>query len=305
MKNLVGILLVAVTVFVACKKEDKKDDPPTDNSKKYAVQFDVSGFSQTTGDINSRQAAAGPESRLPDSLKGTINYILYKIWDATTELGVKKFYQSSKDTGFGRILDTLPAGRYVVTVIASRDSVFPATSTLGFDDHLPSSDIFYKRLEFSVDGAVNQGLSLDRIVAKITVVITDRMPYDIGRIYFYPPYDVPNYLNYYSGKVTLGRYGSAYENLSITVPDSAKGKTNFKFETYLLKTDTSIMSFRLVAGNAAGTKGLGEKPIFNVKVQKNTNTILTGTLFDAYPSDGGTHVIPDTTWGQEVVKVGF
>lgn len=313
MKKIISGLFVITTFFIACKKEQVKTDPPVDNHEKYAVQFNISAFSQETTDINSRKAQTPVQLRTPaDSLRDHINFILYKVFDAQTRQTVKTIFQSGTgNSAFGQLHDTLPTGRYIITITASPDSIFNGYSLPdieGFINWLPGSDVFYRRMELTISGAVTQPVVLERIVSKVTVTLKDQIPYT-AKYFKYVPQDststgLPPYFSYFSGTIIRGDDRTTFQALPAVIPiaDSALGTTYYKFDFYVLNTDTRKMQLDLKCLDAQMIP-IAEKVIPNVLLVKNKKTILSGTLFS--PVGNGTTVNVDGAWKTDSIFVSF
>ncbi|MCW3465220.1 hypothetical protein [Chitinophaga nivalis] len=309
MKSFLFLLMMTAVLLTACKKDQPATTPqPGSETPQYALQLNVSAFSQSTGAIDSHTpAATGKAAPLSDKIR----YLLYRVWDANTTDGIKNIFQrSSVDTGFGQILDTLPSGRYIITILASKDSLFNGTTTDGFDDVLPSSDIFYKRLEVSVKGAVNQSVLLDRYVSKISVLVKDRIPYDVSyltlKVQDSNDFTRPAYFHLLTGEISNGVMGSHYyREWTIPIPDSLKGTTNFRFETYVLNTSNSLIDLYFTGKDATKNRIVSGKSVNSVRLENNKNTLLTGTLFDNYPGGNGVTVGVNADWGRDSILVTF
>lgn len=299
MKKVIAILTTAV-VFAACSKKDKNDnqpDPPN-QSKKYAVQFNVTGFSQVTGDFNERKGlSVGMGRTAADTLSQYINYLIYNVYDAVTNSRLKAIYQTSKDSTFGQIRDSLPPGRYVITVTASKDSVFMSPSkydyvyspeeTTRIDlSYPPGTDLFFKKISLSVDDVVNQKFELERVVSKLKIIIKDKIPFNTRTIQLWmftdaqslTPPCLPSFFDFLKG-VTFGRQsGGQYQPCRVQIPDSLKGKTDFQFETYVINMGTTKTVLSLVAIDTLN-RAIASKKIQNVTLEANRKTVLAGTLF--------------------------
>ncbi|MCW3465294.1 hypothetical protein [Chitinophaga nivalis] len=301
MKNLLIGTLTVLTLFAACKKEDH---PTTPSGTTYPVQIDVSGFERTSTPMGGRTAA----TENIDAAKGNIHYILYTVWDANTQRAIKNIYQTSKkDTGFGRILDTLAAGRYFISIIGAKDSLFNAQSSGGFYNRLPGSDIFYGRMELSVSGAVNQTLTLNRVVTKLVVHLKDRIPYNTTTLTvgvdgmqnrMWP------WLKPFDGQLTPGINNSYSWSYSYLVPDSLKGKRDVTLPSYML-TLNSFTTDVTISGNDANNVSLGYKTIRSVIFENNKITYLSGNLFDGAPGGDGMIVTVDPAWKTDSIKATF
>lgn len=317
-----AIITVFATIlfFSACSKKANNNEgqpDPIDNSKKYAVQFNITSFSQEIGNFDGRKAG-GTAKTSADSLRQYVNYLLYNVYDATASR-IKTIYQTSSDSTFGVIRDSLPAGKYVISITASKDSAFkdPADyidpiytrDGVGLRGGIPGTDIFYKRVEISVDGTVNQPMELARVVSKLKINLKDKMPFDAGFISFEmidsfrSSSNLPAFLDFQNGIISGGYHDlERYPAYKVRVPDSAKGKTDFSIETYVLNSKQIPTIIALTATDTLDHYII-RKAIPNVTLEVNRKTILSGKLF----VDPGTGVNTsiNTQWRQDSIYVGF
>lgn len=308
MKNLSIVVLLTLVSLTACVKDPSSNNPPGGNEKKYPVSLSVNAWAQSHGDMYARKLSTESAfAREIDSLRGKIGYLLYRVWDANTQKGIRSIYQDiRRDTGFGHILDTLPAGRYIITLLASRDSVFPATATLAFRDQNGATDIFYKKMELSVTGPVSQAANLDRVVSKVHVTIKDRIPYDASKFSFSYGYETMSaHFDILIGQATNGSMMPWYDTKTIPIPDSLKGTSNFQFDVYQLNNGTVTTTIDIGCLDSTG-KGIAAKGIQSVILNRNQVTYLSGNLFTNYPggSDGVSVGVNDQ-WIKDSVKVNF
>lgn len=308
MKNSVITVLVALCLFVYCKKPHDPDDPHNPgNGKKYPVCFTVKDFDQHMENFGKTTA---------DTLSDYIDYLYYVVYPDGAPV-LRKIVQTSADENFGIIYDSLPAGSYVIALVGSKDPV-----TLGYYHrdttpnllimNFPGTDVFYKRMLLNVNGAVNQVVSLDRIVAKLKVIIRDRIPYDANAIGAGPavfppiPGDVPQGLprafDLRSGERLLhGGPGDAllYSSIYHEFSPEEKGMQNFSMEDYILMPVADTITVNI---QSSGIQTFS-KTIYQVSMTPGKRTVLSGNLFDTLgTSDNGVNVIinnpewsPDST----------
>lgn len=319
MKEIIALLTI-ILFFSACSKKANNDEgqpDPVNNSKKYPVQINVTSFSQETGSFDGRKAGVTARTSA-DSLRQYVNYLLYNVYD-TTALRIKTIYQTSSDSTFGVIRDSLPAGKYVISITASKDSAFkdPADYVdpiytrdgVGLLGRIPGTDIFYKRVQINVDGAVNQPMELARVVSKLKINLKDQMPFDAGFISlemidsFKSSSNLPAFLDFWSGIISGGYHDlQRYPAYKVHVPDSAKGKTDFSIETYVLNSKI-IPTIIVLTATDTLDRYMIRKQIPNVTLEVNRKTILSGRLF-VNPGTGVNTSI-NTQWRQDSIYVGF
>ncbi|MFB6454908.1 hypothetical protein ACE38W_06520 [Chitinophaga sp. Hz27] len=312
MKNLISIVAIALLCLGACKKDNKQ--PATTTPTLYPVAFNISNFTSTIGDINGRTGNSGANTRPGDTLSPYINYIIYKVFDAANSNLIKTRIQTSADTAFGKILDTLPGGRYVFSVTASKDK-FPTSQPS--NDYIaaadvPGTDVFYKNVTLNIDSTVNQTLTLARIVSKLRIIFKDHIPFNIKVLTILPDpntgYSLPAGLQYSTGKIaaqfppTSGTYW--YYTFPINIPDSLRGSANIKSEVYLLNPGSMTIRLSVVATDTSN-KAVFSRKIYNIPLEVNKLTVLSGYLFDTLPGGNGTSVNVLHDWSTDSIVAGF
>lgn len=112
-----------------------------------------------------------------DSLDGHVKYLYYKVYGTGAQAAIQHVIVQQVGTpSFGVTRDTLPAGNYQFTLLATGDEYISHTSNIGFK--YPGSDAFSTHFEMVVNGAANKKVSLDRIVARLQFIIQDPLPAD-------------------------------------------------------------------------------------------------------------------------------
>jgi hypothetical protein len=195
--------------------------------------------------------------------------------------------QDSTDSNFGNISVSESPGSYTIIIGAGKPGL---ASSLSKKDpnlqFLKSSnyfyypggpfaqwkDTFYKQMDTTINGDVNQEIKLDRIVAQLQIKITDAIPVSASTISVTIDSDYLNYTFYYQkpDAITKATYNTA-------IPAAAKGKTNFIFNNLIGNTITPF-SAKIVCYDAAKNV-LGTALVNNIICQQNKRTILTGGLF--------------------------
>lgn len=181
--------LLLTTLFLACKKDNNNGDgAPVDNTKKYAVKFDASGFSREVSDFG-RSTAANTQR---DSLKHHVSDFHYLVYDFQGNEISYKNQIASKDTSFGFITDSLGMGTYTVVMAAGETTIKVGTYYIG-EPHNPMKltfaninymigDLegaevqasFFKKFPITINGdSIVSDIELKRIVGKVEVVLED------------------------------------------------------------------------------------------------------------------------------------
>ncbi|MEN0055489.1 MAG: hypothetical protein AAGC65_17565 [Mucilaginibacter sp.] len=292
----------------ACKKESKlHNQNPAETggvkgAKKYAVGFNLSGFTKETKGISSGKL--GINATLSDAIK-SLSYYAY-TGNIDSLRPVKTINQKSTDAGFGTITDSLAAGHYTIFFVGSTSSKYYVTTitddpvartyrpALAYVDN-NVADTFFQKLEFDVTAAGTQNVVLKRIVGEVTYKLLDALPADVNTIEVTfvsapPYYDMIN-----GGAASDGHPSNSDDRIqTFTVNSSDKGKTNVEFSTYVWPFPyfaTSIAAYN--ANNVViGQTKLDDSP--GLSVEANTQYVLSGNLFKQSPSNFSITV--DSKW---------
>lgn len=84
-KRVLLLCLIPCAVIYSCTKE--QNNAPGNNTKsKYQVKFQINILSVETGDINKTgvKKLAGIPADIADSLKRTVSYLYYTVYNGTT-----------------------------------------------------------------------------------------------------------------------------------------------------------------------------------------------------------------------------
>jgi hypothetical protein len=310
MKKVLLCSLLLFAMFAACKKENGKDPDP--QTTRYPVRFNVSGFSQVTQEFGERDAQ--------DTLRDYLRHLYYIVYTSTGNV-VKRINQEAGDSSFGVILDSLSSGTYTIALLGSKDEVYIGPSFLGTEDEmayltLPGTDVFYRKVIITISGAINQQITMDRIVAKVKLIIKDAIPVDAKQLTISPqtspppppeiPGGLPAGLMLFTGEITVGaRLSASYLPFTMAL-DSLAGITNFTSEFYLLTMGQKTITIGLSCQGTGGVT-LTEKVIENVNIEVGKRTVLSGNLFDQLNNGGkGVHVIINNPeWSSDSILVEY
>lgn len=203
----------------------------------------------------------------------------------------QQIHQVSTDEDFGKPTLNLSVGNHHIYFIASRGS----GATLSTENHTITFtrvlDTFYKDYEINVTATSNgsRSVTLDRIVTKLTTVITDAIPEDAATFNITP--EAWHYgIDYTTG---LPISATASQAITINIPSSEIGFTNEHLSIFGFSTeDEWTTNLTLNCKKADGTI-LGSAVLANVPLKRNRITEYTGPLFS---SSGATTVGLSTDW---------
>lgn len=309
MKTALFASLAFALLFFSCQKTDKPDKPePPDSTQKYPVRFDMSGFDRTITEFGRT-----------DSLPGHISHLYYIVYTEGRSV-VHRLEQTAGDEHFGTFYDSLPAGKYRIALLATET---PANirdhglSELPFFLIYPSGDAFYKGIGIDVNGAVNQIVSLDRIVTKLKLVFTDSVPYDAKEVKMAvtqysqqePSASSPLMaaLDLFSGTTATPHPVDLWDYADIPrlfLPEE-KGMINWSMETTLLLLQATTVAVEFKTLTTTGSV-IAAKKIDSVRVEPGKTTVLSGKGFDnPGNADGVSIIINDPGWSEDSIAVSF
>ena len=281
------LMALAVATITACTKND---DPETgrlfirlngDTIQTHAtITFACQGFEMTPFGTRSLEA---------DGKAMTDLWVLdYPSGQSTPSV---QLHQVSTDEDFGTPTLNLAVGNHHVYFIASRGS----GATLSTENHTiiftRVLDTFYKDYEINVTATSNgsRSVTLERIVTKLTTVITDAIPEGAATFNLTP--EAWHYgIDYTTG---LPISATASQTITINIPSSEIGFTNEHLSIFGFSTeDEWTTNVTLNCKKADGTI-LGSAVLANVPLKRNRITEYTGPLFS---SNGQTIVDLTTDW---------
>jgi hypothetical protein len=278
-KALIYFTLISMT-WLSCKKD--KHDQTKPQSKLYSVTFTVANFTQENSSTNQNKTHTNAVIT-PDQTN--ILWLVYKLFDSQNKL-VNNVKVKKGQPAFGTIKDNLAPGNYQAAFIGIVDTVhyndlgnsfvYNNVSSFGFS----LADTYYKKVNFTVgNDYLQQSVVLQRLTSQIQVVIKDIIPPGVT-----------------SMNITINNLGFAYDCLAdttvryedevgipssftTTVPPNKIGTTNFNLDlTPNLLNPSSPVTIILSALNS-GKSILAQKTIYNIQLQPNTRTTITGNLF--------------------------
>ena len=290
MKKYFFIAAIAALSFTSCSKDEPESGsiaihidttPPADHA---TITFACQGF----------ELQPFTRSLEADGKSMTDLWVLDYIGTIGTIENMtlaQQIHQTSADEDFGTPTLNLAVGNHHIYFIASRGS----GATLSTENHTiiftRVLDTFYKDYEINVTATSNgsRSVTLDRIVTKLTTVITDAIPEDAATFNLTP--EAWHYgIDYTTG---LPISATASRTITINIPSSEIGFTNEHLSIFGFSTeDEWITNLTLNCKKADGTI-LGSAVLANVPLKRNRITTFSGPLFSA---EGLTTVSLSTDW---------
>lgn len=281
------LMALAVSTITACTKND---DPEMgrlfirlngDTIQTHAtITFACQGFEMTPFGTRSLEA---------DGKAMTDLWVLdYPSGQSTPSI---QLHQTSSDEDFGTPTLNLSVGSHHVYFIASRGS----GATLSTTDHTLTFtrvfDTFYKDYTIDVTATSNgsRSVTLERIVTKLTTVITDAIPEGAATFNLTP--EAWHYgIDYTTG---LPISTTASRTITINIPSSEIGVTNEHLSIFGFSTEDEWTTNVTLNCKKADGAILGSAVLSNVPLKRNRITEYTGPLFS---SNGQTTVDLTTDW---------
>jgi hypothetical protein len=279
-KLLVGLLLCVV---FACTKQNDTT-PPVTNQQKSVLKISVADFIQKVKPMlatSARESSSSSTAR--DSSLTGISDIYYFLFSQDGQV-VSYRHQTSTESNFGTISDSIPAGTYWATVAASpaQIDVYPSEGLFSIptvDNTISGAfpDIFYSRQLVTIgQEPISVSMpTLERIMSRLEVNIPDMISSDSVSI------------------------AVRYENAAIKL-FTGTSVDGFAFGGGLSVTQRSVGVFSdLVAKNSTGgsritlniiyrersTQNMKTKSV-DVYMYTNRTTVVSGKLFQPIVEPG-------------------
>ena len=279
-----AVSLLLVFVMFACEKaiiSDENESESTKGNLRVSVfQIEKTPFSSLTR----AKEAASAVSRL--------NFAIYDM----AGMRIKQLNQTSDMADFGHASFQLSEGTYQLVVVghsASGNPTMTDPTKIQFTNSTGYTDTFLCYGEVTIgEEAVDYQVSLDRIVARCSFVLTDEtIPSDVKKMQFY----------YTGGSGAFNAatgLGSVASKQTVTVDVTDGSQKQFDLYTFLHEQSDNI-ALKVTALDASGNV-LYERD-FDVPMQQNHITWLSGAFFNGSGSSSTsvTDVTVNTDWAGE------
>jgi hypothetical protein len=273
------LLVLSLSVlFYACKKEDAPQ-PQTAKEGKVPIKINVADFVKKVEALPSplgRQTSLSVILAKDSALNNKISDIYFFSYDKDGKI-INLIHQRSTDADFGYIMDSLPTGENTIAMFASSDSLNTAYNginlnmdPLTFEIISAFPDIFYKKIKINVspDSTNNFDLSLERIMALLEVNITDAPANSNIKVSMNSEH---TYFDPFSGTSYTG----------VPMPINIPQRDQHVFNSLIMNANDQISI--VISYLDKTTNAILTKRISNIKLEKNTKTILTGVLYPTIP----------------------
>lgn len=296
---LLAVAVLSISLF-ACKKDTAptQQNPPAASGEKFPVSFNVSDFLQKLEPLPAPTGRrAGTGNALRDSaLAGKVSLLYYLIYNESGQF-IKSTYQNAADSDFGTLVDSLPANRYMIMLVASTGPVqlLDTSYFWGLRIRLPDAtvpylnvsapDIFMGSNNFTVTGygpTQTVFLSPGRIMGRLEVNILDALPNDTSiQVYASPAF----------------RVYSLYGNIEEFIPDPGiilERNSLTNFSTQLLTPNSEISVTIAYPDKTTGERKI--KEMRYVPFARGYRTLMSGNVYSSTGGGTGFSIALDTTW---------
>ena len=283
-KALVCYIFISIALL-SCKK-DHHTSTTEPTGKLYPVSFNISSFTQVNVPVDQNS-----KTKVNDVAPSASNLtqIVYTLFDSNNKLK-KTVYIPKGAPNFGTFTDSIPSGNYTAVFLGATVALNPndnhasSTPPTFIYYQVPYPETFYNKVSFTVGNTpVQQGIVLKRMTSELYVNIKDSIPPNARYLEFHVT-GLHNTCNFLDAKSSLvGGGGETYIANTLTSADI--GKTNFQMGMRIFNNTSSVTAW-VVAKDVNGSV-ITQKYIYNITLQANTRTILTGNVFKNSGGTGG------------------
>lgn len=300
-KLLLAVAVLSISLF-ACKKDTapKNENPPATNGEKFAVSFSCSDFLQKMEPLPTGRKVATGDNLRDSVLAGKVSHLYYVFYNEAGQY-LKTTHQNAADSDFGTLVDSLPANRYMMALVASTDPVQLIDTSYFYNlrirlpdatipyQNVSAPDVFITNTGFIVNGyGPTQIVYLQpgRIMGRLELNILDA-----------PEVSGPNDTSIVVYTSPAFRIYSLYGYLDEMIPDPGivlqrNSRTNFS--TQLLSPNNEI-SVKI----AYSDKNTGERKIREMRYvpyARGYRTLMSGNVYTSTGGGTGFSISLDTTW---------
>jgi hypothetical protein len=298
MRKYLACSFFAILFFCSCSKEHKAPLPVTSGGKAYTVQFNMSGFKQTTNTTSRIRHLNGLKTTSADSSStDSLEILYYLVYNSAGKLVHQKTLHSDS-ASFAGFSDSLPAGNYKAYFFAGKtgltvDTVKARIYYSGPADSLGNwHDTFVARdVALNVTGNTSQNITLSRTVSALRINIKDAIPANAVKIvtsiqsdFIYYDYLIRSPNNF---------SGSYVKTLTTQITPALIGTTNLQQYTILGSSGFPAVSITCFD---ASNNIIANAFIGTVTTSPNQEVILSGNLFGATNSQNSFQILVNNTW---------
>ena len=289
-------LMLAVVALASCEKaifSEEESSSPSGNLAVCVYQIEKTDFGSLT-------RATGNATRAAKAASEVVTRLNFAVYDESGSR-IKQINQTSGDKNFGTAAFQLEEGDYFLVVVGHSANGNPTMTTpakIQFSNSTGYTDSFLCYDEVTIgEDAVNYEVSLDRIVARCSFVLTDEtIPSDVRKMQFYYT-GGSGAFNAATGLGSVNSKQTVTFDISSPSATTAEGR-QFDLYTFLHEQSDNI-ALKVTALDVSGNT-LYERD-FDVPMEQNHITWLSGAFFTGSGSSSTsvTSVTVNTDWAGE------
>ena len=276
MKKLMWAMVGALTL-TACEKNEVINQTVDDGTTE--VQFKVEPWQVTIEPMGTRATVS--EAGMTD-----LWLLAYSADTLTAEM-----HQTKDDANFGTFSLNLKYGKYKFYAVSSRGSSAVVDTTARTISWEKVRDTFWNVDSMTVVGGstANKTISLDRVVGRAVLQLTDVVPDGAQKVVFRPSHWYYG-INYQTGAAV----GDSDAEKNVDIPASYIGQQGLQVSYMSISAEDDWTTDIAIAMKGAGDAVLGSVTLSDVLMGRNKTVTMTGALLGGTRSLG---VNLNDTWG--------
>ena len=200
-------------------------------------------------------------------------------------------HQTASDDDFGTPTLPLDYGTHDLYFIASRGTnptLSTASHTLAFS---PVSDTFWRHVSLTVtnSSSTSQAVTLDRIVTRFKIAVSDAMPASVAEVHLIPA----TWYNSFDYLTGLPATATTNDDHAITIPGGYAGRTDLSFSIFGFSAATEWTTDVTVTALDADDGTVATVTIADAPFVRNRESLYTGRFFTA---GSGSTLALNTEW---------
>ena len=269
--------MVGALTLTACEKNEVINQTVDDGTTE--VQFKVEPWQVTIEPMGTRATVS--EAGMTD-----LWLLAYSADTLTAEM-----HQTKDDANFGTFSLNLKYGKYKFYAVSSRGSSAVVDTTARTISWEKVRDTFWNVDSMTVVGGstANKTISLDRVVGRAVLQLTDVVPDGAQKVVFRPSHWYYG-INYQTGAAV----GDSDAEKNVDIPASYIGQQGLQVSYMSISAEDDWTTDIAIAMKGAGDAVLGSVTLSDVLMGRNKTVTMTGALLGGTRSLG---VNLNDTWG--------
>lgn len=289
--------MLVIVALASCEKaifSEEESSSPGGNLRVRVFQIEKTDFGSLTRATGTATRTAEITTRSAKAASEVVTRLNFAVYDLSGSR-LKQINQTSDQSGFGSCSFSLEEGTYQLVVVGHSANGNPTMTNpqkISFTNAQGYTDTFLSSGDVTIsDEPVEIDVTLDRIVARCSFVLTDDIPSDVRKMQFY----------YTGGSGAFNAYtglGSVASKQTVTFDVTDGSQKQFDLYTFLHEQSDNI-ALKVTALDASGNT-LYERD-FDVPMEQNHITWLSGAFFNGSGSSSTsvTGVTVNTDWAGE------